>query len=87
MLMNKASKNASTHTFRYLPQKPLLLNSSKNKLNSQNEKDINKKDYNTIKEMLETKQEIIYKNVSENKDKKILPPEDKNKNKNKNKRY
>ena len=77
--MNKASK--------YLPQKPLLLNSSKNKLNSQNEKDINKKDYNSIKEMLETKQEIIYKNVSENKDKKILPPEDKNKNKNKNKRY
>ena len=81
--MNKASKNASTHTFRYLPQKPLLLNSSKNKLNSQNEKDINKKDYNTIKEMLETKQEIIYKNVSENKDKKILSPPDKNKNKNK----
>ena len=71
--MNKASK--------YLPQKPLLLNSIKNKLNSQIEKDINKKDYNVIKEMLETKQEIIYKNVSENKDKKILSPPDKNKNK------
>ena len=75
MLMNRASK--------YLPQKPLLLNSIKNKLNSQIEKDINKKDYNVIKEMLETKQEIIYKNVSENKDKKILSPPDKNKNKNK----
>ena len=61
--MNKASK--------YLPQKPLLLNSSKNKLNNQIEKDINKKDYNSIKEMLETKQEIIYNNVSENKDKKF----------------
>ena len=33
--------------------------------------------------MLETKQEIIYKNVSENKDKKILPPSDNNKKKNK----
>ena len=75
MLMNRASK--------YLPQKPLLLNSIKNKLNSQIEKDINKKDYNVIKEMLETKQEIIYKNVSENKDKKILPPSDNNKKKNK----
>ena len=31
--MNKASK--------YLPQKPLLLNSIKNKLNSQIEKDVN----------------------------------------------
>ena len=75
MLMNRASK--------YLPQKPLLLNSIKNKLNSQIEKDINKKGYNIIKEMLETKQEITYKNVSENKDKKILPPSDNNKKKNK----
>ena len=74
MLMNRASK--------YLPQKPLLLNSIKNKLNSQIEKDINKKDYNAIKEILETKQEIIYKNVNENKDKKILPSDKK-----KNKRY
>ena len=81
MLMNKASKNASTHTFRYLPQKPLLLNSTKNKLNSQIEKDINKKDYNSVKEMLETKQEIIYNNVNENKVKKILPSSDAKKNK------
>ena len=75
--MNKASK--------YLPQKPLLLNNNKFKLSSQIEKDINKKDYNAIKEILETKQEITYKNVSENKDKKILPPS--NTNKKKNKRY
>ena len=75
MLMNRASK--------YLPQKPLLLNSIKNKLNSQIEKDINKKDYNIIKEMLETKQEIIYNNTNEHKDKKILPPSDNNKKKNK----
>ena len=74
MLMNKASK--------YLPQKPLLLNNNKFKLSSQIEKDINKKDYNAIKEILETKQEIIYKNVNENKDKKILPSDKK-----KNKRY
>ena len=66
--MNKASK--------YLPQKPLLLNSIKNKLNSQIEKDINKKDYNPIKEILETKQEIIYNNVNENKVKKFLPSSD-----------
>ena len=72
--MNKASK--------YLPQKPLLLNNNKFKLSSQIEKDINKKDYNAIKEILETKQEITYKNVSENKDKKILPSDKK-----KNKRY
>ena len=83
MLMNRASK--------YLPQKPLLLNSIKNKLNSQIEKDINKKDYNVIKEMLETKQEIIYNNTNENKDKKILPPSGANRrlpsDKKKNKRY
>ena len=71
--MNKASK--------YLPQKPLLLNSNKFKLNSHIEKDINKKDYNVIKEMLETKQEIIYNNVNQNKLKKILPPSDSNKKK------
>ena len=57
----------------YKPYKELILNGKTNKLNSIIQNDINKKDYNSIKDMLEEKQEIIIKN--DDKTKKILPPE------------
>ena len=59
----------------YKPYKELILNGKTNKLN-----DINKKDYNSIKDMLEEKQQIIIKN-NDIKTKKILPPEASNKKK------
>ena len=46
----------------YKPYKELILNGRTNKLNSIIQNDINKKDYNSIKEMLEEKQEINIKN-------------------------
>ena len=58
---------------KYLPYKELILSGKQNKLNNIIQKDLNKKDYNSIKEMLEEKQEIISKN-NEIKSKKILPP-------------
>ena len=65
----------------YKPYKELILNGRTNKLNSIIQNDINKKDYNSIKEMLEEeKQEIIIKN-DDIKTKKILPPEASNKKK------
>lgn len=64
----------------YKPHKELILNGRTNKLNSIIQNDINKKDYNSIKEMLEEKQEIIIKN-NDIKTKKILPPEASNKKK------
>ena len=64
----------------YKPYKELILNGRTNKLNSIIQNDINKKDYNSIKEMLEEKQEIIIKN-NDIKSKKILPPEASNKKK------
>ena len=64
----------------YKPYKELVLNGKANKLNSIIQNDINKKDYNSIKDMLEEKQEIIIKN-NDIKTKKILPPEASNKKK------
>ena len=64
----------------YKPYKELILNGKTNKLNSIIQNDINKKDYNSIKDMLEEKQEIIIKNI-DIKTKKILPPETSNKKK------
>ena len=64
----------------YKPYKELILNGKANKLNSIIQNDLNKKDYNSIKEMLEEKQEIIIKN-NDIKTKKILPPEASNKKK------
>ena len=64
----------------YKPYKELILNGKANKLNSIIQNDINKKDYNSIKDMLEEKQEIIIKNT-DIKTKKILPPETSNKKK------
>ena len=58
----------------YKPHKELILNGRTKNLNSIIQNDINKKDYNSIKEMLEEKQEIILKN-NDIKAKKILPPE------------
>ena len=46
----------------YKPYKELILNGKTNKLNSIIQNDINKKDYNSIKDMLEEKQQIIIKN-------------------------
>ena len=46
---------------KYQPYKELILNGKANKLNSTIQKDINKKEYNMIKDMLEEKQEIIIK--------------------------
>ena len=66
----------------YKPYKELILNGKTNKLNSIIQNDINKKDYNSIKDMLEEKQEIIIKNT-DIKTKKILPPETSNKKKDK----
>ena len=64
----------------YKPYKELILNGRTNKLNSIIQNDLNKKDYKSIKEMLEEKQEIIIKN-NDIKTKKILPPEASNKKK------
>ena len=64
----------------YKPYKELILNGRTNKLNSIIQNDINKKDYNSIKEMLEEKQEITIKN-NDITTKKILPPEASNKKK------
>ena len=64
----------------YKPHKELRLNGRINKLNSIIQNDINKKDYNSIKEMLEERQEIIIKN-NDIKTKKTLPPEASNKKK------
>ena len=70
----------------YKPYKELILNGKANKLNSI----INKKDYNSIKDMLEEKQEIIIKNndiktkkilQSSDANRKLLPPETSNKKK------
>ena len=66
----------------YKPYKELILNGKANKLNSIIQKDINKKDYNMIKDMLEEKQEIIIKN-NDIKNKKILPPVETDKKKSK----
>ena len=64
----------------YKPYKELILNGRTNKLNSIIQNDINKKDYNSIKDLLEEKQEIIIKN-NDIKTKKILPHEASNKKK------
>ena len=64
----------------YKPYKELILNGKTNKLNSIIQNDINKKDYNSIKDMLEEKQGVIIKNT-DIKTKKILPPETSNKKK------
>ena len=64
----------------YKPYKELVLNGKANKLNSIIQNDINKKDYNSIKDMLEEKQQIIMTN-NDIKTKKILPPEASNKKK------
>ena len=61
----------------YKPYKELILNGKANKLNSIMQNDINNKDYNSIKDVLE-KQQIIIKN-DDIKTKKILPPEASNK--------
>ena len=65
---------------RYRPDKELILTSNKNKLTNLLNKDIKKKDYDSIREIVEDKQEIIYNNNNnkENKVKKILPPENNN---------
>ena len=69
---------------RYRPDKELILTSNKNKLTSLLNKDIKKKDYDSIREIVEDKQEIIYNNNNkENKVKKILPSSDANNNKKK----
>ena len=64
----------------YKPYKELILNGKANKLNSMIQNDINKKDNNSIKDMLEEKQQIIIKN-DDIKTKTILPPEASNKKK------
>ena len=64
----------------YKPYKELILNGKTNKLNSIIQNDIYKKDYNSIKDMLEEKQQVIIKNT-DIKNKKILPPEASNKKK------
>ena len=68
---------------KYRPDKELIL-TSKNKLTNLINNNINKKDYNIIREIVEDKQEVIYHNNKENKVKKILPPETNNKKKYKN---
>ena len=64
----------------YKPYKELILNYKTNKLYNIIQHDINKKDYNSIKDMLEEKQQIIMTNT-DIKTKKILPPEASNKKK------
>ena len=58
---------------KYRPDKELILTNNKYRLNNIMQKDINKKDYNSIKEMLEDKQEVIYQNSKDNKAKKYYP--------------
>ena len=74
----------------YKPYKELILNGKTNKLNSIIQNGINKKNYNSIKDMLEEKQQIILKNSdiktkkilqSSDSNRKILPPEASNKKK------
>ena len=62
----------------YRPDKELILTSNKNTLSNSSTRDIKKKDYDSIREIVEDKQEIIYKNNKENKVKKILPSSDAN---------
>ena len=68
---------------KYNPQKELTLSGEPNKLHMIIEEDINNKDYNSIKSMLEDKQEIIIKQ-QEIEAKQILAPEPSNKKKHKN---
>ena len=63
----------------YKPYKELIL-SCKTNINSIIQKDITKTDYNSIKDMLEEKQQIFMKN-NDIKTRKILPPEASNKKK------
>ena len=58
---------------RYRPEKELILTNNKNKLTNLLNKDIKKKGYESIREIVEEKQEVIYHNNKENKVKKILP--------------
>ena len=60
---------------KYKPDKELILAKNKNTLTNLLKKDIKKKDYESIREIVEEKQEVIYHNNKENKVKKILPPE------------
>ena len=60
---------------KYRPDKELILINNKYRLNNIMQKDINKNDYNSIKEMLEDKQEVIYQNSKDNIAKKILTPQ------------
>ena len=66
---------------KYNPQKELILSGKPNKLNKIIEKDINNKDYTSIKSMLEDKQEFIINNKKLKL--KNLPPEPSNKKNNK----
>ena len=63
---------------KYRPDKELILTSNKNKLTNLINNNINKKDYDSIREIVEDKQQIIYHNNNENKVKKILPSSDAN---------
>ena len=60
---------------KYRPDKELILTSNTNKLPNLLNKDIKKKDYDSIREIVEDKQEIICNTKKENKVKKILPPD------------
>ena len=62
----------------YRPDKELILTSNQNTLSNSITRDIKKTDYDSIREIVEDKQEIIYKNNKENKVKKILPSSDAN---------
>ena len=60
---------------KYNPQKELILSNRSNKLNNIIQKDLNKKDFNNIRELVEEKQtNIIQMKNIDNKIKKILPP-------------
>ena len=47
----------------YRPDKELILTSNKNTLSNSITRDIKKKDYDSIREIVEDKQEIIYKTI------------------------
>ena len=66
ILMNKT---------KYKPDKELILTKNKNTLTNLLNKDIKKKYYESIREIVEETQEVIYHSNKENKVKKILPPE------------
>ena len=66
---------------RYNPNKQLDLTKIKNKLNNIIQKDLNKKDYNNIKELVEEKQNNIIDIKNNDKIKKILPPSENKKKK------